>query len=825
MTKNSDFDNNKNKIDKFLKTKLPSSIKGHTISGQKTSGAATGFLANFDSNQYMMKPGEMNISTKDELDSQKLKVINLIENNASEEDINKESNIYRKMFRNVQDKGDMLREYMAPFDRFLYNNSASISIATNEEVTNFKNKQKSPESLYVRSKMIDNFESLDSNMFYTIKLSKDIENETPNKGELLVGLHGSGIDRELVLKNDHGEISDLSDNKNMQDSISREHYRYLSSNPDELGIDIERALKKCAVYKFGYKNSQTIEQAQGLEKILATCMMLGDSDYHGSNLGIVDKEGERFFVKLDHGRAHYFNNDESRLRRELAHRLNQYSYQGMNFDANKLKLAIDEMTNISDSELETIVKKRSYELKRMGYKLDDSLEFFENGELKALSPVSDNAKTDKEKMDSRYENMENNYIDSYKKQRNALSNFSQDLDIVLKLDMPDNWKTREWVHELEGYKPINWAIENQKTIQGIDPKVWGVLSKIREDANIKESEIDPILKIKFYLANKELNKARDEINNIKMVNADSKLIVESIKPSYDSEIINLLDSKILQVEKNSEALWDAVKSGNLQEFTKLIDEIGTPNIKNSKGVSLLHVAVGSGNKELVDILIEKKADLNIDYKGTSALQLAINKGNTEISKTLIKSGADGSKAIQLAVSLNQKEIVQLLVDYGADLDSKNQSKTTAMRIAINKGYTEISEILIKAGADLSLRGEDGKSYIEAAVEKGEIKTVKALLAYGANVNSKDNNYGDGNSLLDLANSIGNEEIINLVSDAIKKDKQLKFSQNIINQVDQVMRKSSLSFNAITDVESVGTSRSNSPTSLSSNLDQFKVRNR
>jgi ankyrin repeat protein len=806
MPKDNDFIKNAQNIDQFLKRKLPSSVNNHIQTEQKTAGFSAGFVASSDDVQYMMKPGEMNLPTKDVPNLQKKKVKNLIKYDASEEAVKKEKKILKNMMQKVQDKGDMLREYMAPFNRVLYNNTASISIATDQNIKNFKGGQETPNKLYVRSEMISDFESLDSHMFYKIKASKDIENDVPAHGELLVGLRGRGVDEELVLKNDKGDIKEISiSDKNIQDGIPKQYYDDLFNAHEKLTIDQEKALRKYAVNQFGYKNANIMSQAKGFEKTIAACAFLGDSDYHGANLGTAGGN----IVKLDHGRAYYFNNDE-------------YSYQGIDVDAEKLQSSINQITEISDKEIKALVRNRAYELKRMGFELDDSLGYYENNVIKPLAPISKNAITEKEKSDSRYKNMENNYINLYQKQKRALANFSKDLDVVIKMDMPDAWKKREWVHELNGDRPINWAIENQKTIQGIDPKIWGVLSGLRKDPKINIENIDPVLKFKFHLANKDFDKAKAEINNIRMISSHNESALKDVKALDRVEITELFERKIDQVNKNTESLFNAAKSGNVKEVERLIDE-SSANAKNAAGLSLMHVAAGSGNKELFDLLITKKADVNVEFKGTTALQLAVNKDHTEIAMIMINNGADASKVIQLATSKGQNEVVKLSIEKNANVDSQAQGNTRALRIAINKDNTELSEILIKAGANLDIKGEDGKSYIDLAIEKGQMKTIANLLDNGVDVNTKDDEHytllhnaimnenkeliklytsrgadleaktHTGATPLKMATRTGNKEIVEMINDAI--------AEREVTKIGQVMRRASLSSIAITDTES------------------------
>lgn len=77
------------------------------------------------------------------------------------------------------------------------------------------------------------------------------------------------------------------------------------------------------------------------------------------------------------------------------------------------------------------------------------------------------------------------------------------------------------------------------------------------------------------------------------------------------------------------------------------------------GSSLLHQAISLGNKEIVELLIIKGAELNTQYKF-------------------------GWTALHSAVEFQNVEIVKLLLDKGARTDIKSKSNETALELAEEK---------------------------------------------------------------------------------------------------------------------------------------------
>lgn len=158
---------------------------------------------------------------------------------------------------------------------------------------------------------------------------------------------------------------------------------------------------------------------------------------------------------------------------------------------------------------------------------------------------------------------------------------------------------------------------------------------------------------------------------------------------------------------------DAIKT-NRQQLVELlldVDFVIIGHYFNTRNFSALRgrpeyrvplfFAIAAGNKEIVQMLLNKGADITIkNYNGDTPLKFAEEKGNTEIVEMLKKALAD--KLFE-AVKAGNKELVQSLIDSGADVDAKNSYGDTVLFIAERNaaepnGSTEIVEMLKKAGA-------------------------------------------------------------------------------------------------------------------------------
>ncbi|XP_055903120.1 putative ankyrin repeat protein RF_0381 [Eupeodes corollae] len=157
-----------------------------------------------------------------------------------------------------------------------------------------------------------------------------------------------------------------------------------------------------------------------------------------------------------------------------------------------------------------------------------------------------------------------------------------------------------------------------------------------------------------------------------------------------------------------------------------------------KSPELLRIATKNICKDLVEILLQNKADIDaIDEHGTTALHL-------NASQNLFFS------LIDLSYSVNsfgtKAEIAKMLLSMGANVDAKTKDKKiTALHIACSQTNPDVVKVLLEYKANVNCLVGD-VSPLMIAAKRGNASIMKMLIANGASVNLKRNN---GDSVLHI----------------------------------------------------------------------------
>ncbi len=190
------------------------------------------------------------------------------------------------------------------------------------------------------------------------------------------------------------------------------------------------------------------------------------------------------------------------------------------------------------------------------------------------------------------------------------------------------------------------------------------------------------------------------------------------------------------------ALMKAAQHGRADIVRLLIERKATIDIADYEDATALHYA--ADYPEIIKILIEAGADVNVagQYTNTPLIQAA-RRGNKDIVTLLLQAGAGvndadeyGNTALLEATIGHHTDVARILLEHKADPNRATLGfRTTPLRVARARGYNDIVDLLLKYGA----RSDEGTiaadKALAEAVYRGNKQGVEKAIAEGANVNS------------------------------------------------------------------------------------------
>ncbi|XP_051241982.1 kinase D-interacting substrate of 220 kDa B isoform X1 [Dicentrarchus labrax] len=217
-------------------------------------------------------------------------------------------------------------------------------------------------------------------------------------------------------------------------------------------------------------------------------------------------------------------------------------------------------------------------------------------------------------------------------------------------------------------------------------------------------------------------------------------------------------------------LMVATEQGNLEIVQELIRRGANVNLDDVDCWTALISAAKEGHIEVVRELLENNANLeHRDMGGWTAVMWAAYKGRTDVAQLLLEKGANPNITGQYSVypiiwaaGRGHAEIVHLLLQHGAKVNCSDKYGTTPLIWAARKGHYESVMHLLANGADVDQEGANSMTALIVAVKGGYTEVVKELLKRNPNVNMTDK---DGNTALAIAAKEGHTEIVQDLLDA------------------------------------------------------------
>jgi ankyrin repeat protein len=122
-----------------------------------------------------------------------------------------------------------------------------------------------------------------------------------------------------------------------------------------------------------------------------------------------------------------------------------------------------------------------------------------------------------------------------------------------------------------------------------------------------------------------------------------------------------------------------------------------------------------------------------DFLKETALGISSFNGNKEIVEILLVKGADpnvnddmGIAPIIGAARQNRAEIIEMLIKNKANVNIKNKGDETALHYAAEYNSGDAAKVLLANGADKNLKNSSGKTPLDVAKDKKSDKVIELL---------------------------------------------------------------------------------------------------
>ncbi len=217
-------------------------------------------------------------------------------------------------------------------------------------------------------------------------------------------------------------------------------------------------------------------------------------------------------------------------------------------------------------------------------------------------------------------------------------------------------------------------------------------------------------------------------------------------------------------------LIQAIKEGDLEQVKSVLkNDASLANAMTEEGLSIFLLAKYYRKSEIAKALLQHKTEFDLFEATASGRINFIEKHLNTNPERVNEYSSDGFSPLGLACFFGQKEAVDFLLKKGADVNqiSNNPMKLAPLHSAVASQKIEIVKMLIEKGADVNAQQMKGVTPLHSAAHNGLVNIAKFLLETGANPQIK---MEDGTLPIDFAKKDNHPEVVVLLENYSKESK-------------------------------------------------------
>ncbi|CAK8690765.1 unnamed protein product [Clavelina lepadiformis] len=205
---------------------------------------------------------------------------------------------------------------------------------------------------------------------------------------------------------------------------------------------------------------------------------------------------------------------------------------------------------------------------------------------------------------------------------------------------------------------------------------------------------------------------------------------------------------VVDDETGMNPLMLAARDNRIGVVERLIEMGVNVNDRARDGQAAIHFAVGNGREEIVNMLVKKRADLNLKGGEKENLPLHVassRSGNNSVSiaQTVLRAtnkskrlepNRDGNIPLFLAIEANNQSAYKDLLSSNAEDQLRYQhpnTGSTALHMVCGKRDAEMVRHLCKKGALVNIQNKEGVTALHIAATMGDLLIVECLLSHNA----------------------------------------------------------------------------------------------